>query len=114
MKIASYSSEPIFDDRRIAMKVVLETSVSKEIRIAFRKGQIMKEHKSAFPIVVHILSGEIEFGVRDKGYTLTEGSIISLDADEPHDLTATQDSIVRLTISKSDQAERVKNVIQKS
>ena len=98
----------------MTIKVLLETSFSKEIRILFKKGQMMKEHKAPFPIIVHILEGEIAFGVEGNVHDLKKGAMLTLEGNVPHDLTAKADSIVRLTLSKQDTADRVKDVVAKS
>ncbi|WP_027418808.1 cupin domain-containing protein [Crocinitomix catalasitica] len=111
MKIASFNDELEYNETRVVTKVIVESSFSKEIRILFKQGQIMKEHKTAYPIIVHVLEGEIEFGVKGETLHLTAGSVISLEGNIPHDLTAHADSIVRLTLSKLDKVERVEKVI---
>ncbi len=114
MKIESFNENLNFNDNKIVTKLLLETSFSKEIRILLKQGQIMKEHKAPFPILVHILSGEINFGVQGFMKPLISGDIITLAADIPHDLTAIEDSIVRLTLSKLDKSERVEKVVTNS
>ena len=44
--------------------------------------------------------------------SLKSGDLISLEANVPHDLLAQEDSIVRLTLSKFENIERVKKVIE--
>ncbi|NAS32428.1 cupin [Flavobacteriaceae bacterium R38] len=114
MKIRSFNEEVVFDDKNIKTKVLLESSFTKEIRIVLKKGQFMKEHKTPFPIVVHVLKGEIDFGISETVYHLKEGELLTLEGSIPHDLKAKEDSIVRLTLSKSDKVERVENVIKTS
>lgn len=114
MNTASFSEILTFNENKIVIGVVLETSFSKEIRILMKKGQTMKEHKAPFPIIVHILEGEIAFGVHGKTHDLTQGAVLTLEGNVPHDLTAKADSIVRLTLSKLDTADRVKEVIANS
>lgn len=101
-----------YGEKKPAIKILVDNNFSKEIRIVFKKGQEMKEHKTSFPIVVEIVKGAITFGVEGKPYELKEGHLIALDPNIPHDLIALEDSIVRLTLHKSDQVTRVMNVIK--
>ncbi|GAA4886721.1 cupin domain-containing protein [Flaviramulus aquimarinus] len=110
MKIASFNIDVEYNDRRPLTKVILETSFSKEIRILFKKGQVMKEHKTPFPIIVHILEGELDFGILGISNRLKAGFIITLEGKVLHDLTAREDSIVRLTLLKMDNPERVEKI----
>ncbi len=112
MKIESFSSEVEFDETRVKTRVIVETSFSKEIQILLKAGQIMKEHKTPFPIVIHLLDGIINLGVNGETFSLKSGDVIALEGDVPHDLAAQEDSIVRLTLSKHDKVERVKSVIE--
>lgn len=112
MKIASLRKELNYNEDKVAVSVLMETEMAKEIRILFRKGQSMKEHKAGFPITVEIHQGTIQFGVKGEKMTLNAGDLISLDAHVPHDLLAEEDSIVRLTLSKLDQIERVQKVVE--
>lgn len=114
MNIKSFNEHLDYNDNRIVTKVILETSFSKEIRILLKSGQTMKEHKAPFPIIVHILEGKIDFGVAGELITLKKGDVITLDSNIYHDLTAKKDSIVRLTLSKLDDASRVVKIADKS
>lgn len=110
MKIQSFNIDLEYDDIRPLTKVILETSFSKEIRILFKKGQIMKEHKAPFPIIVHILEGEIDFGIQGISSPLKAGFIVTLEGNVLHDLTAREDSIVRLTLLKVDNLCRLDKI----
>lgn len=114
MNIKSFNENLAYNDQRIVTQVILETSFSKEIRILLKNGQVMKEHKAPFPIIVHILEGSIDFGVAGDTKTLQKGDIVTLDSNIYHDLKATADSIVRLTLSKLDDPNRVKQAAEKS
>ena len=114
MNIKSFNEHLDYNDNRIVTKVILETSFSKEIRILLKSGQTMKELKAPFPIIVHILEGKIDFGVAGELITLKKGDVITLDSNIYHDLTAKKDSIVRLTLSKLDDASRVVKIADKS
>ncbi|WP_430424277.1 cupin domain-containing protein [Maribacter litoralis] len=114
MQKISFTKNLDFSDKKIVTQVLLETSFSKEIRILLKKGQLMKEHKAPFPIIVHIVKGSIDFGVEGTVHFLEQGDIITLAANIPHDLLAKSESIVRLTLSKLDAAERVEKVVADS
>jgi quercetin dioxygenase-like cupin family protein len=114
MKIFSFLNDLEPKPEKVLTKVILETSFSKEIRIQMETGQSMKEHQTPFPIIVHLLKGEIDFGVKGELHHLHAGDIVSLEGGVPHDLLAKEASIVRLSLSKLDRAERVQQVAQNS
>lgn len=86
MKTASLLKNLSFNDKKPAVQVLMETDSSKEIRIAMKKGQEMKEHKTPFPIVVELFEGSISFGVNGEMYPVKKGDILSLEGNVPHDL----------------------------
>ena len=102
----------VYSDEKVQITPMYNSDISKEVRIVFKEGQIMKDHKTSFPISVQIVEGEIDFGVGEKIYNLTKGDIVSLDANIMHNLKANDDSIVRLTLSKADTIQRVQGVLK--
>lgn len=101
-----------YSNEKVQITPMLQTSFSKEIRIVFTKNQIMKDHKTPYPITVEIFEGSIDFGVGEKVYALKKGDIVSLEGNIVHNLKANEDSIVRLTLSKDDSLFRVKSVLK--
>jgi len=114
MKTASLTKNLEYNDSKPAIQVLMETNTSKEIRIALKKGQIMKEHKTPFPIVVEVFEGKINLSVNGEVLSLEKGDLIALEGNVPHDLKAEADSIVRLTLTKADSVKRVEDVVNKS
>lgn len=114
MKTASLTKNLEHGESRPVIQPLLTTETGKEIRITFKKGQVMKEHKAPFPIVVEIFEGSIDFGVNADKHALEKGDLIALDANVPHDLEAIEDSIVRLSLNKADSAKRVEKVSKQS
>lgn len=110
---ASIFQDLEFNDQKVAVKVLFETNFTKELRIAMQPNQQMKEHQTPFPIVVELVQGQVIFGVEGKEYALKAGDLLSLEGGVPHHLTALEQSIIRLTLSKSDTATRVKKVTEK-
>jgi quercetin dioxygenase-like cupin family protein len=114
MKIASLNNNVEYHESRPTIQVLLESESGKEIRIAFREGQVMKKHETPFPIVVEIFEGSIDFRVNGDVHSLKKGDLIALEGNVPHDLTALKDSIVRLSLNRADTAKRVEDVAKSS
>jgi len=110
MKTGSLTKDLVYNDNKPNITVLLKTKQSKEIRIVMRKGQLMKEHKAPFPIVIEVFEGAIDFGVNGERLQLLKGDMIALDENIPHDLIGIQDSIVRLSLSQKDTVGRVENI----
>nr|WP_315063998.1 cupin domain-containing protein [uncultured Campylobacter sp.] len=85
---------------------------SKEIRINLEKGAQMKEHKAPGAIMVQVLSGKIEFSVGDDNVILDALDMITLEPNILHALSALENSIVRLSLSKNDDVSRVFGVLK--
>lgn len=111
MITASIYKDLEYKEKKPVIKVLFETFFTKEIRIAMKTGTTMKEHQTPYPIVVEIVHGKLDFGVEGNVHHLKKGDLIALEGAVPHDLKAVEDTIVRLTLSKSDEVNRVKNVI---
>ena len=110
---ASFYKDVRYSDSSVVINSVLESSFGKEVRIAFKEGQVMKEHKTKFPITVMTLKGSIAFSVGDEQHMLNDGDIIALEGNVMHELKATKDSIVWLSLHKGDSVERVKGSLKK-
>ncbi|MDV7186534.1 cupin domain-containing protein [Lutibacter sp. TH_r2] len=113
MKKSSLTENITYNKNKVSILVLFETETTKEIRIVMKKGQLMKEHKTPFPITVEIFEGAIDFGVAGTVHKLIKGDLVSLEASIPHDLVAVKDSVIRLTLSKLDTVERVVKVSEK-
>ena len=85
---------------------------SKEIRINLEKGAQMKEHKAPGAIMVQVLSGKVDFSVGENSFILDALDMITLEPNVIHALTALENSIVRLSLSKNDDVSRVFGVLR--
>lgn len=85
---------------------------SKEIRINLEKGTQMKEHKAPGAIMVQVLSGKIDFSVGENNVILDALDMVTLEPNVIHALTALENSIVRLSLSKNDDVSRVFGVLR--
>ncbi|MBD0402965.1 AraC family ligand binding domain-containing protein [Flammeovirga sp. EKP202] len=113
MKTSSLFDNLEFNESKPLITVLFETNFTKEIRIAMAQGTVMKEHKTSFPIVVEMVDGNVDFGVEQRNLQLKKGDILALESNVPHDLKATEDSVIRLTLTKYDSSERVEGVAKK-
>jgi len=113
MKTANLYQNMTYSESKPIITVLFETDFTKEIRIAMQKDTAMKEHQTSYPIVVEIVEGNIDFGVKQQVNHLTKGDLVALDGNVPHDLKANENSIIRLTLTKNDSATRVENVTKK-
>ncbi|HLW32960.1 MAG TPA: cupin domain-containing protein [Aequorivita sp.] len=114
MKLASLTDNLQYHESRPTIQVLFETETGKEIRIAFKEGHVMKEHKTPFSIVVEVFDGAIEFGVNGEVHSLKRGDLITLAGGVPHDLKALETSTVRLSLNKGDSIRRVEDVANQS
>lgn len=113
MEKASLTNNLVYNDEKPAVTVLLKTPTSKEIRIALKAGQVMKEHTAPYPIIIEIFEGAINFGVDGVKQQLNKGDIITLGENVPHDLEGINDSIVRLSVSQYDNPKRIEAIISK-
>lgn len=114
MKLASLTENIQYHESRPTIQVLFETETGKEIRIAFKEGQVMKKHKTPFSIVVEVFDGAIDFGVNEDVHSLKRGDLIALAGGVPHDLKALETSTVRLSLNKGDSIKRVEEVANQS
>lgn len=113
MNTASFLKNVEFSDKSVVIKALIISDFGREIRIAFKKNQIMKEHKTQYPITVMTLKGSIEFSIGNETTILNQGDIIAVDGNIMHELRALEESIVKLSLHKNDTVERVESIITK-
>ncbi|AIM38983.1 hypothetical protein KO02_21505 [Sphingobacterium sp. ML3W] len=101
----------VFDKNKPLVALILETPMTKELRICLFEGVIIKDHKSPFPIVIHVQEGTMELGVEGDSFAMVKGDLICLEGGVMHNLKALENTIVRLSILKEDKLERVEQVI---
>lgn len=101
-----------YGDTNPVINTLLNTEDTKEVRIVFKEHQLMKEHKAPYPIIVEIVEGMIDFGVGTERFILKRGMIIALKANVVHELKALENSVVRLSLNKSDSVERPQKALK--
>jgi len=109
---ASFYKDLTFSDTSVVITPILESRFGKEIRITFKENQVMKEHKTKFPITIMTLKGCIEFSVDGEMSVLKEGDIIALEGGIMHELKAREESIIWLGLHKGDSIDRIKSILK--
>ncbi|MDE1976691.1 MAG: hypothetical protein KGI84_05465, partial [Elusimicrobia bacterium] len=79
----------------------------KVVLVALRKGYRLYPHKAEVPIIVHVLEGEIQFGVKDETVqaarenplALRANMLVTLHAGLVHELHAVENSVFLLTMA---------------
>lgn len=68
------------------------------VRLSFRAGQSMEDHRAGVPILVQGQSGHVTFATADRTVDLVPGTAVHVDAAVVHRLEATEDSVVTLLV----------------
>ena len=68
------------------------------VRLVLPKGKEIAEHRAPGPLTVHCLEGQVKFTALGNTATLEAGSLLYLDAGQPHALWAESDASLLLTI----------------
>jgi len=79
-------------------KVIVKTDDMELVRLVIPAGKKISKHKVSGPIVVHCLTGELEFTVMGISRVLSSSQLLYLKPGEPHTLQANIDSVILLTI----------------
>ena len=101
MQTTQYLTDLVFDENKPKLQPMLDTAYVKEVRITFRAGQEMPEHKAKFPICVQVLRGQIQFSAEGETQQLQVGDLVTLEGNVLHSLLAGEESVVRLSIHKA-------------
>ncbi|EAI4691867.1 cupin [Campylobacter sp. BCW_6875] len=112
MKIIQWNRAE-FSSKEVKINVLIDNEKGKEIQILLAKDSVMKEHKAPFAIHVQVLSGKIWFEVEKEKFELNALDMISLKANVAHSLGGLENSIIRLSLNKSDSIQRVNAVLKK-
>jgi quercetin dioxygenase-like cupin family protein len=68
------------------------------VLVALRKGKSMHGHEVRAPLSLHVVSGKVVFTAGQSGCQLRAREIVTLRKNIPHEVYATTDSVVLLTI----------------
>ncbi len=81
-----------------AIDVLTRATAVTVIRIGFRAGQVMRDHRAARPILIVGQHGDVDLAVAGETTRLSPGAAVHLEAGVPHALTAVSDATVTLLV----------------
>ncbi len=89
-------------DGAIVTKPLIDSPSVKQILFSMDKGQELSEHCAPFSATVAVLSGQIEFTIKDTGHTQTMGpnDWLIMKPSETHRVVATEPCCFLLTLLK--------------
>ncbi len=67
--------------------------------LSVREGITVPEHTVSPAITIQLLFGEASVGTGDERYELQESDVLALEGGVPHDVTASQDSVLLVTMA---------------
>jgi quercetin dioxygenase-like cupin family protein len=85
----------------VVSKTLIKKDTGTVTLFAFGQGQELSTHSAPFDAMVTVIDGEVEITISDTLYTLTQGEMIILPANEPHGLKAIKNFKMVLTMIKS-------------
>lgn len=77
---------------------LVKTDKLEIIRLVLPQGKEITEHRAPGPITVQCLEGKVAFAALGRTNTLEPGSLLYLEAGQPHSLHAEADASLLLTI----------------
>ena len=87
-----------YNDENVVITDLFETSYVKEISIALQVNQVMKEHESEFPLILHVIKGSVTVIMNEKSSDLISGDLILVTAGLRHHIEANENTLLRVSL----------------
>lgn len=88
MQVKNLSDLVKYQENAVVSSEILKKDAGTVTVFAFDKGQGLSEHTAPFDALVNIIDGWAEVSISGKLFTVKEGEMIVMPADEPHSLKA--------------------------
>lgn len=95
---ADHLPPPEAGQRDIASKVVFSSPAVRVVNIAFAEGALLADHSNPHPILVQVLSGDVEFTCAGQTTRIGAGGLVSVDGGAVHAVRALVPSSVLISI----------------
>ncbi len=96
--ISTTINEGAWKEKDIVSSVVFKSDHLRIVLMGFHKNAELKEHTAKGPITLQVLSGAIVFTANGDQAKLEKNQMITLDGAVPHNLVASEESFVLLTL----------------
>ena len=87
-----------FSDEEIVIHTLCTTKCTKEVAIALKAHQSMRDYESDYDIIVHIIFGALHVTIDTHHYILGSGDMIQIAKNKKHNVTAQEDTLLRVTL----------------
>lgn len=67
--------------------------------VAMERGNVIGTHQADSPLTLHVISGHVRFRAGGTGQELSAGQVLFFGPGDAHDITATEDTALLLTLS---------------
>ncbi|MGB8657002.1 MAG: cupin domain-containing protein [Candidatus Zixiibacteriota bacterium] len=79
-----------YQEGSVVSREIIKKKTGTVTIFAFGQGQGLSEHTAPFDALVYLVDGEAEIVISGKRHRLQKGQIITMPANQPHALRATQ------------------------
>ena len=100
-KVMKAADVVTYQDGAVVSREILKLKTGTVTTFAFDEGQGLSEHTSPFDALVHVIDGEADIMISGKSFSLKEGEMILMPANEPHALKANRKFNMILTMIRS-------------
>lgn len=90
-----------YQDGSVVSKTLIKKETGTVTLFAFDRNQGLSEHTAPFDAMVCVLDGSVEIRIAGRPYTLAQGDMIVMPANQPHALKAIDRFKMMLTMIRS-------------
>ncbi len=101
MSVQNLKEIVAYQDGSVVSKEIIKKQTGTMTLFAFDKGQGLSEHTAPFDAAVNIIDGQAEITISGKPFTVKEGEMLIMPANEPHALKAKEKFKMLLVMIKS-------------
>jgi quercetin dioxygenase-like cupin family protein len=98
-QIAALQAEEPYNRSGRAGRTLAKSGRFRLVLTAMARGNEIGTHQADSPMTLQVVQGELHFRSVGQEYTLSAGQVLFFGPGEAHDIRATQDSALLLTIS---------------